>query len=167
MSDDTGLRSEGTAVSHDRDLVAIYDGFVAALNAHSLKDAKRFVDSERYTENCVGFTPGDVGWEEATASLTDVWTGLPDLTVEIDARAADGHQVVAHGRVHGTDTGKLFGVRPSGRYFEASFFDTVVIEDGVIVRRIQQTDILGQMRQLYRRPMASLGVAVVTWKLKS
>jgi len=51
-------------------------------------------------------------------------------------------------RVRGAATGCLYGAPATKRSFEASFFDYVRLEDGLIVERVQQADVLGQMRQL-------------------
>ena len=59
----------------------VYIGFIDAVNRQDLEEAARFVDPARYRENCVGFTHGFVGWEEAQRSVRQVWKGLPDLRV--------------------------------------------------------------------------------------
>ena len=43
-----------------------YRAFIDALNRQDLDAADAFVDRATYRENCVGFTPGEVGWDEAT-----------------------------------------------------------------------------------------------------
>jgi hypothetical protein len=43
----------------------VYRGFIDAVNRQDLEGAVRFVDAARYRENCVGFTHGFVGWQEA------------------------------------------------------------------------------------------------------
>ncbi|HEV2371657.1 MAG TPA: ester cyclase, partial [Streptosporangiaceae bacterium] len=130
---------------------AVYRGFITALNNGDVAAAEEFVDTQRYRENCIGFTHGFVDWEQAKASLRQVWKGLPDLRAELPDIVADGGVVVAHGTARGTATGRLYGAPATKRSFAASFFDYVRVEDGRIVERIQQTDILDQMRQLYGR----------------
>ena len=41
---------------------------------------------------------------------------------------------------------------------EASFFDYVRVDDGRIVERIQQADVLGQMRQFYGKALGLIGL---------
>lgn len=55
--------------------VDVYRGFLKAVNHQDLDAAEAFIDLERYRENCVGFTHGFVGWEEAKESVRQVWKG--------------------------------------------------------------------------------------------
>ena len=89
----------------------VYRGFIEAVNRHDLDAAARLLDSQRYRENCVGFTHGLVDWEEAKASIRQVWKGLPDLRVELDNVLATGDVAVARGTVRGTATGAAYMAR--------------------------------------------------------
>ena len=143
----------------------VYTGFIDAVNRQDLQEAARFVDPARYRENCVGFTRGFVDWEEAQKSVRQVWKGLPDLRVELDQVLASGDVALAHGTVRGTATGRLYGAPATKRSFEASFFDYVRVEDGRIVERVQQADVLGQMRQLYGKALGLVGLDAMFLRL--
>ncbi len=73
--------------------------------------------------------------------------------------------MLAHGTVRDTNTGRLYGAPATKRTYEASFFDYVRLEDGVIVEKVQQADVLGQMRQLYGRAFGLLGLGALLWRL--
>jgi predicted ester cyclase len=135
------------------------------VNRRDLDGAGRFADATRYRENCVGFTHGFVGWEEAKESVRRVWTGLPDLRVELSQVLADGDVALAHGTVRGTATGRLYGAPATKRSFEASFFDYVKVEDGQIIERVQQADVLAQMRQLYGKALGLVGLDAMFLRL--
>jgi predicted ester cyclase len=143
----------------------VYRGFIEAVNRQDLEAAGRFVDATRYRENCVGFTHGFVGWDEAKASVRQVWKGLPDLRVELAQILADGDVALAHGTVRGTATGRLYGAPATKRSFEASFFDYIRVDDGQIIERVQQADVLGQMRQLYGKGLGLIGLDAMFLKL--
>ena len=143
----------------------VYRGFIEAVNRQDLEAAERFVDAARYRENCVGFTHGFVGWEEAKDSVRKVWKGLPDLRVELAQVLADGEVALAHGTVRGTATGRLYGAPATKRACQASFFDYVRVEDGQIVERVQQADVLGQMRQLYGKALGLVGLDAMFLRL--
>jgi predicted ester cyclase len=143
----------------------VYRGFIEAVNRRDLEAAGRFVDTARYRENCVGFTRGFVGWEEAKDSVRKVWKGLPDLRVQLAQVLADGEVALAHGTVRGTATGRLYGAPATKRPFEASFFDYVQVEDGQIIERVQQADVLGQMRQLYGKALGLAGLDAMFLRL--
>jgi predicted ester cyclase len=143
----------------------VYTGFIDAVNQQDLDRAAQFVDPVRYRENCIGFTRGFVGWEDAQASLRKVWQGLPDLRVELSQVLAGADVAVAHGMARGTATGRLYGAPATKRAFAASFFDYVRVDDGKIVERVQQTDILGQMRQLYGKALGLVGLDAMFLRL--
>ena len=143
----------------------VYRGFIEAVNRQDLEAAGRFVDAARYRENCVGFTHGFVGWQEAKDSVRKVWKGLPDLRVELAQVLADGEVALAHGTVRGTATGRLYGAPATKRSYQASFFDYVRVEDGQIIERVQQADVLGQMRQLYGKVLGLAGLDAMFLRL--
>jgi predicted ester cyclase len=143
----------------------VYREFIAAVNDQDLDRAALFVDAARYRENCVGFTHGFVDWEASKVSIERVWKGLPNLHVDLAHIMADGDVVVAHGTVRGTATGRLYGAPATKRAFEASFFDYVRVEDSRIVERIQQADVLGQMRQLYGKALGVVGLGAMFFRL--
>ena len=127
----------------------VYRRYVELLNAQNFASLPEVVDPERYREICVGFTPEWVGLREAVASLEKVVVGIPDLHARIDDVASEGDRVYARLTVTGTNSGRFFGAPPTGRSYEASMFDYARIEDGRIVERIQQSDTLSQLRQMY------------------
>jgi predicted ester cyclase len=152
-------RSPGTGAAE------VYQGFIDAVNRQDLEAAGGFVDAARYRENCVGFTHGFVDWEKAKESVRQVWKGLPDLSVELAQVLADGDVALAHGTVRGTATGRLYGAPATKRAFEASFFDYVKIDNGRIIERVQQADVLGQMRQLYGKALGLIGLDAMFLRL--
>jgi predicted ester cyclase len=143
----------------------VYRAFIDALNQQNIDAAARLIDPERYRENCVGFTRGFVGWEAAKASIRQVWQGLPDLRVELHNVLAAGEVAVARGTVRGTALGRLYGAPATKRSCEASFFDYIKIDNGLIVERVQQADVLGQMRQLYGKAMGLVGLGAMFLRL--
>lgn len=143
----------------------VYRGFIDAVNRKDLALADTFVDTVRYRENCIGFTHGFVDWQEAKESVQRVWKGLPDLRVDLPHVIADGDVVLAQGTVRGTATGRLYGAPATKRSFEANFFDFVRVDQGKIVERIQQADVLGQMKQLYGRAIGTVGLGAMFLRL--
>jgi predicted ester cyclase len=143
----------------------VYRGFIDAVKRQDLEEAARFVDAARYRENCVGFTHGFVDWEEAKNSVRRVWKGLPDLRVELDEVLASGEVALAHGTVRGTATGRLYGAPATQRSFQASFFDYVRVDHGRIIERVQQADVLAQMRQLYGKALGLVGLDAMFLRL--
>ena len=143
----------------------VYRGFLEAVNRQDLEEAERFVNVDRYRENCVGFTRGFVAWDEAKKSVRTVWRGLPDLRVELHEVLGNGEVALARGTVSGTATGRLYGAPATKRSYQASYFDYVRVENGRIVERVQQADILGQMRQLYGKGLGLIGLDAMFLRL--
>jgi predicted ester cyclase len=122
----------------------VYERYIGRLNAQDFGSLDEVVDPERYREICVGFTPGWVDLPEAVASLEKVVGGIPDLNARIDDMVAEGDKVYARLTVTGTNSGRFFGAPPTGRSYEANMFDYARI-----VERIQQSDTLSQLTQMY------------------
>ena len=126
----------------------VYRGFIEAVNRQDLEEAGGFV-----------------GWDEAKESVRQVWNGLPDLRVELAQILADGDVALAHGTVRGTATGRLYGAPATKRSFQASFFDYVRVQDGQIIERVQQADVLTQIRQLYGKALGLIGLDAMFLRL--
>jgi predicted ester cyclase len=139
----------------------VYERYIGLLNAQDFAALPEVVDPDRYREICVGFTPGWVGLPEAVASLRRVVAGIPDLNARIDEVVSEGEKVYARLTVTGTNTGRFFGAPPTGRSYEASMFDYARIEEGRIVERIQQSDTLSQLAQMYGGAAKKAGLAAV------
>ena len=126
-----------------------YARYIEILNAQDFDALPEVVDPGRYKEICVGLTPGWVNLEDAITAFKRVPLGIPDLHARIDDLAAEDDKVFARLTVTGTNTGPFFGAPPTGRSYEVNMFDWARFEDGRIVERIQQSDLLSQFRQMY------------------
>jgi len=133
----------------DEENKRVYTRYIELLNAQDFEALPEVVDPERYREICVGFTPGWVDLQKAVASLEKVVGGIPDLNARIDDLVAEDGKVYARLTVTGTNSGRFFGAPPTGRSYEVSMFDYAKVEDGRIVERIQQSDTLSQLKQMY------------------
>ncbi len=101
---------------------------------------------------------------EAVTSLEKVVGGIRDLNARIDDLVYEDDKVYAHLTVTGTNSGRFFGAPPTGRPYEANMFAYARIEDGRIVERIQQSDTLSQLTQMYggaAKKAAGVGAALV------
>ena len=114
----------------------VYERYIELLNAQDFGAPDEVVDAERYREICVGFTPGRVNLEDAISAYKRIPAGIPDLHARIDDLAAEGDWVYARLTVTGTNTGRFFGVPPTGRPYKVNMFDYTRLEDGRIVERV-------------------------------
>ena len=137
---------------------ALFTQFIQLLNEQRLDQLSEVVNPQRYHEQCIGYAPGWMNLEEAKQNLRKVYQGIPDLHARIETMVAEGDSVTARMTITGTHLGSLFGAPATGRFFQVNGFDTVEIEDGKIVRRIQQADLAGQMSQLFAPWLKGIGV---------
>ena len=135
-----------------------YRRYIELLNEQDFDALPEVVDPERYREICVGFTPGWVNLTDAVSSLRQVLGGIPDLNARIEDCVAEGDKVYARLTVSGTNSGRFYGVPATNGAYEVSMFDYATIEDGKIVERIQQSDTLSQMRQMYAGAAKRAGI---------
>ena len=85
--------------------------------------------------------------------------------MELDQILGSGDVAFAHGTVRGTATGRLYGASATKRSFQASFFDYIRTDDGRIIERVQQADVLAQMRQLYGKELGLVGLDAMFLRL--
>ena len=55
--------------------------------------------------------------------------------------------------------------RPPGARSRPAFVDYVWVQDGLIIERVQQADVLGQMRQLYGKVLGLVGLDAMFLRL--
>ena len=137
---------------------ALFTQFIQLLNEQRLDALPEVVNPQRYHEQCIGYAPGWMNLEEAKQNLRKVYQGIPDLHARIETMTAEGNTVTARMTLTGTHLGSLFGVPATGRFYQVNGFDTVEVEDGKIVRRIQQADLAGQLSQLFGPWLKAAGV---------
>jgi SnoaL-like polyketide cyclase len=89
-------------------------------------------------------------------ALGGVWENAPVRVCDDTKRgavgddlAAEGDRVYARPTLTDTNTGRFFGVPPTGRPYKGNMFDYARFEDGRIVERVQQSDTLSQLGQMY------------------
>lgn len=139
----------------------IYRRYIEILNAQDFNALPEVTDMDKYREICVGFTPGWVNMTDAITSLKKVLMGIPDLTAAIEDVTAEENKVYARLTASGTQKGNLFGMPATGNKFEVQMFDYAEIENGKIVKRIQQSDSLGQMITLFKGGFIKAGIVLV------
>jgi steroid delta-isomerase-like uncharacterized protein len=89
--------------------------------------------------------PGPEGLKQVFAAR---WTAFPDLRVTVEDQVAEGDKVVTRSTISGTHKGEFMGIPASGKSFSIGAVAIFRIEDGKIVERWGETDIIGMMQQL-------------------
>lgn len=92
-----------------------------------------------------GLPPGPDGVKQAWSMFR---AAFPDLRATIDDMIAEGDRVAVRGEVRGTHRGELMGIPPTGKRVTVTLIDINRIDNGKLVERWGETDMLGMMRQL-------------------
>ena len=92
--------------------------------------------------------PGMTAKQATVAFFTARLTGLPDLTVTIEAIVAADDMVAASFIYEGTHRGPYFGIAPTGRRLRFSSCDIFKVGGGSIVEHWGMGDLAGTLAQL-------------------
>lgn len=105
---------------------------------------------ELYAEDAVEHDPfGDHrGHDEIRKSMELPLSAFSDFTATVEDIVAEGDTVAMRVTLRGTHDGEFMGFEPTGREFEIQNMVFTRIEDGKIVERWVQPDVLGQMQQV-------------------
>ena len=80
--------------------------------------------------------------------LMGVHAGLPDVEVVCENEIAEGDQVAVRWMMHGTHSGELLGIPPTGKQVTLTGITIYRLTDGKIVEERGEEDALGFMQQL-------------------
>lgn len=80
--------------------------------------------------------------------LMVIHAGLPDVEVVSENEIAEGDQVAVRWTMHGTHSGELLGIPPTGKQVTLTGITIYRLADGKIVEERGEEDALGFMQQL-------------------
>lgn len=104
--------------------------------------AEDIVDRDPQAPN---IPPGPKGVKQLFA---DRRLAFPDLSVTVEDLVAEGDKVVHRSTVTGTHKGEFMGIPPTGKPISFGSIAIFRIEDGKIVERWGEADVMGMMQQL-------------------
>jgi steroid delta-isomerase-like uncharacterized protein len=123
--------------------------------AENRRDLERLIDTLA-EEAVYEIVPTGKAWrgkEEIREFYHMLWEAMPDVKLDLRNRVADERYVVEESHVHGTHTGPLFGILPSGRHIE---FDLVIFfpfENGRIMGERLYLDVQSIVGQASEAPL--------------
>jgi predicted ester cyclase len=103
-----------------------------------------------------GIAPGAAGVRQQFDGFR---AGLPDFRATILHQVAEGDLVITHKVFHGTHTGELLGIPPTGTEVEILVMDVVRVAGGRIVEHWGVVDRLGLLQQLGAIPQPEAATA--------
>ncbi len=135
-------------------MLRFYDEFVnqrdSAIPGHLV--------AEDFVDHVPRLFPGQSskGMEGLQWVIDTLREAFPDLRVSVQDLIPERDRVVARVTWHGTHTGEVFGVAPTGRTMEVPGFDMVRIVDGKFVEHWGQIDLLTMAEQLGFLPVLGM-----------
>ena len=126
---------------------AIVREAVEAFNRNDLDAVDRLfaADYVDHDPSRAGLPPGPQGVKQAWSTFR---AAFPDLRATIDDTIAEGDRVAVRGEIHGTHRGESMGIPPTGNKVTVELIDINRIENGELVERWGEANMLGMMRQL-------------------
>lgn len=108
------------------------------------------VFDELFAEDVIDHSPsGETkGREGPREGLETLYTAFPDLEISIDDLIAEGDTVALRSTHRGTHEGKFMDIEPTGKQIKIENIVFARFEDGKVVERWVQADMLGLMQQL-------------------
>ncbi len=92
-----------------------------------------------------GIPPGPEGF---TQFVSVFFTAFPDVRVTIEDQVAEGDRVTTRWTSHGTHTGDLMGIAPTGKSVTITGISIDRFENGKVVESWDNFDQLGMLQQL-------------------
>ncbi|MDP1573775.1 MAG: ester cyclase [Coxiellaceae bacterium] len=131
----------------EKNKILIQRYFEEAWNQGKLEVLDEIID-----QNYINHSPGSPNPEPGPKGLKPIISairkGFPDLHFEIKNMVVTDDQVAIHSVMHGTHTGELFGMAPTGKKVAVNQMQIERIKNEKIVEHWRQSDDMGMMRQL-------------------
>jgi len=120
---------------------------IAALNLRDIEGYLQRIDGSYVGESET--LPGPIHGPEGARQAVDIlFTGFPDLRIEVEQLLASGDHVVARLRLTGTHRGNFAGVAPTNKSVTWQACNVVEIRNGKAIRSRVYADNASLLRQL-------------------
>jgi steroid delta-isomerase-like uncharacterized protein len=125
---------------------ALVRSLVDAVNQGNIDTAASYLAANYVDYSDPPDTP--LGSFSATQRWSMLRAAFSDARVTINDVIADGDKVAVRFTLHGTHTGELMGIPPTGRQVAVTGIDINRVIDGQILERWANFDTLGMLQQL-------------------
>jgi predicted ester cyclase len=124
------------------------ESFDAAIGAWNEGNLDRYLDL--YAENISlhGYSNTPMGKDEVRGFYEGIFAALSDISLEIHEVVEDGSQLGCRFTMHGTHTGEMAGIAPTGRRIAQPGFTIMRFEGGKVVERHSVADFGAVISQL-------------------
>ena len=97
-----------------------------------------------------GYADAPMGKAEVTSFYQGIFASLSDIALEIHEVVEDGAQLGCRFTMHGTHTGELAGIAPTGRRVSQPGFTILRFDGAQVVERYSVADFAGVVEQITR-----------------
>ena len=117
------------------------------------EDSLREFVASTYVEHSNPLSASPEGFAQAVRLFRDPF---PDVTFRIEDVIAEGAKVATRGKWRGTHQGDFMGIAPKGTRVEVTYTDIWWTQNGKVVERWIQSDLLGLLVQLGITPLRGM-----------
>jgi steroid delta-isomerase-like uncharacterized protein len=141
------LQRIGDDIMSDEENKAVIRQFAeGGLNQHSFDQIEGLL-APNYTNYFPG-APGPLNTAEFKKTLDDLFTGFPDIRLELHEMIAEGDAVAARYSMYGTHTGTFLGIPATGKRISIGGTAFYHVKDGKMVDDYPGFDALSLMQQI-------------------
>jgi steroid delta-isomerase-like uncharacterized protein len=116
------------------------------LNAHSFETIEGLL-APNYTNYFPG-APSPLNRDSFEPTLNELFTGFPDIRIEVHKMIAEGDAVATRYTIHGTHQGPFQGIPATGKRISVPGTSFYHVKDGKMVDDYPGFDALSMMQQL-------------------
>jgi len=144
------MMCEGVPTSSEENKAIVREA-AEAFNRNDLDAVDRL-----FAAHYVDHDPSRAALPSGPEGVKQAWgmfrVAFADLQAAIDDMISEGDRVAVRGTVRGTHRGELMGILPTGKRVTVELIDINRVENGKLVERWGETDMLGMMQQLASCP---------------
>ncbi len=124
---------------------AVFDRAIAAWNAG---DLARYLELYDDRIRLHGYSEAPMGKAEVTAFYEGIFAALSDIVLEIHEVVEDGNGLGCRFTMHGTHTGEMAGIPPTGRRVSQPGLTILRFDGEQVVERYSVADFAGVVAQI-------------------
>lgn len=135
---------------------ALVEAYLRMLNTHNAELVSEFVAENYVNHNAIV----DDGREANRLFWGAFFTGVPDVTVELEDLIVSGDRVAGRFVYRGTHAGNLLGIPATGNQIEMRSIDIWRVQNGVFVEHWDELNLLEVFQQLGVLPSIQIDLEV-------
>lgn len=136
--------AEATQTEHKQ----VIERYLASINEHDPESLPDTVAEDVVVHGLIGADDDINGIEEYGKWGSEMLSGIPDFTIELEDYFESGNKVAARWTLSGTLENGIYDLPATNQAFEITGFVIFRLEDGKIAEKWYQQDDLGMLQQV-------------------